>query len=217
VIAAAARLTADWDTTVASSDKDLYQLLWLTHVALYDTRHKTWVNTADVSARFGVKWEYWQAFRALVGDASDGLSGIKGCGEKRAIQALQEAEVYYRSHEKTGCLALQKPATQLRYVAEAMAAREERNGWQAAIADGYATMERILQVMDLSDSFGGTTGLARAMRVPMSVDDDRFMLMCRRLGFRSILADRTEWLRPFHESVGRRVPDHDLSLFAVKD
>lgn len=73
---------------IVSSDKDMYQLLDLTHVVIYDPRTKKYIREADVSFKFGIKPKHMILYQALVGDSCDNIKGIKGIGPKTATKII---------------------------------------------------------------------------------------------------------------------------------
>ncbi len=83
--------TAPPDTEVAivSTDKDLMQLVD-ERVSLLDTVKGTRIGPAEVEARFGVPPGLLLDARALAGDASDNIPGVRGIGEKGAARLISE-------------------------------------------------------------------------------------------------------------------------------
>lgn len=79
----------DLAITILSTDKDLMQLV-SDRVALLDTMKDRRYGPAEVEERFGVPVDRVLDLRALVGDASDNIPGVKGIGEKGAAQLLRE-------------------------------------------------------------------------------------------------------------------------------
>lgn len=75
--------------TIVSTDKDLMQLVG-DEVELLDTMKSQRIDVSGVEARFGVRPEQMLDFRALVGDPSDNIPGVKGIGEKGAAQLIHE-------------------------------------------------------------------------------------------------------------------------------
>jgi len=85
----------DWKIFIMSSDKDFLQLV--------DERINVWSPTKkklyglnDVSGEYGINPKNFVFYRALDGDDSDNIPGIKGCGLKTVIKAfpfLAENEV----------------------------------------------------------------------------------------------------------------------------
>jgi DNA polymerase-1 len=84
-----ARLPEGWRATILSTDKDLMQLV-SERVQLLDTMKDRRYGRAEVQARFGVPPERVLDVRALVGDPSDNIPGVKGIGEKGAAKLIAE-------------------------------------------------------------------------------------------------------------------------------
>jgi len=83
------KLPKAWEAVIVSTDKDLMQLVG-PRVVLLDTMKDRRLGPAAVEARFGVGPEKLLDVRALVGDPSDNLPGVKGIGEKGAAKLIQE-------------------------------------------------------------------------------------------------------------------------------
>ncbi len=74
---------------IVSTDKDLMQLVG-PRVTLLDTMKGRRIDPAAVEERFGVPPSKLLDVRALVGDPSDNIPGVKGIGEKGAAKLIQE-------------------------------------------------------------------------------------------------------------------------------
>ena len=74
---------------IVSTDKDLMQLVG-ERVALLDTMKDRRIGPAEVEERFGVPPAQLLDVRALVGDSSDNIPGVKGIGEKGAAELMRE-------------------------------------------------------------------------------------------------------------------------------
>jgi 5'-3' exonuclease len=70
---------------VASSDKDLYQLLD-DKTKIYSLHKKTYITPADVLVEFRVNVKNFAIAKSLCGDPSDNIPGIKGLGFKTVAQ-----------------------------------------------------------------------------------------------------------------------------------
>jgi DNA polymerase-1 len=77
------------EVVVVSTDKDLMQLVG-DGVELVDTMKDRRYGPEEVEARFGVPPEQVLDLRALVGDSSDNIPGVKGIGEKGAAKLIAE-------------------------------------------------------------------------------------------------------------------------------
>jgi DNA polymerase-1 len=84
-----ASLPDDAAATIVSTDKDLMQLV-SGRVELVDTMKDRRYGPAEVEARFGVPPERVLDVRALVGDPSDNIPGVRGIGDKGAARLIAE-------------------------------------------------------------------------------------------------------------------------------
>lgn len=91
VIATITARSAPRDVVIMSGDKDYYQLL--SHrVRILNTARKPGqrlIGPGELPDRYGVTTSQWSGFRALTGDPSDGLPGVRGIGPKTAARLLQ--------------------------------------------------------------------------------------------------------------------------------
>ncbi len=74
---------------ISSGDKDMAQLS-APGVSLIDTMKNTRLDPAGVEEKFGVPPGRIVDYLALMGDSSDNVPGVKGCGPKTAVKWLQE-------------------------------------------------------------------------------------------------------------------------------
>ncbi len=81
---------------IVSGDKDFYQLIQPGVALLNPGRggpagvDETWVDESNAHERLGVPPRQVTDYLALVGDSSDNVPGVKGIGEKGAVQLLSE-------------------------------------------------------------------------------------------------------------------------------
>lgn len=98
VIGTLARRAAErgLQAVIVSGDKDFYQLIGPGVALLNPGRggpagvDEAWVTEANASERLGVPPRQVVDWLALVGDTSDNVPGVKGIGEKGAVQLLHE-------------------------------------------------------------------------------------------------------------------------------
>lgn len=85
-----ATLCTDTDRAVTcySGDRDLLQLVDHNVTVLNPARR--WITTEDVYERYRVYPWQWPDYRALTGDPSDNIPGIRGVGPKTAAALLQD-------------------------------------------------------------------------------------------------------------------------------
>ena len=84
-----ARAPEDAAVSIVSTDKDLMQLV-SERVTLLDGVKDRRITPAEVEERFGVGPDRILDLRALVGDASDNIPGVKGIGAKGAAKLIEE-------------------------------------------------------------------------------------------------------------------------------
>lgn len=92
IIATLAHAHPDMDIRIVSSDRDFYQLVGERVRVLHPVRGTTQmreVGPPEVVAAFGVPPAKVADLRALVGDASDDIPGVRGIGPKTAAALLR--------------------------------------------------------------------------------------------------------------------------------
>jgi DNA polymerase I len=95
VIGTLATLARGLQVVIVSGDKDFYQLIGPGIALLNPGRggpaavEEHWVDQANASERLGVPPERVVDYLALVGDSSDNVPGVKGVGEKTALELLK--------------------------------------------------------------------------------------------------------------------------------
>lgn len=77
----------DWKVKIMSSDKDFLQLV-NDNIHVWSPTKKKVYATGDVLTEYGVSPANFIYFRVLMGDVSDNIPGIKGCGPKTIIKAF---------------------------------------------------------------------------------------------------------------------------------
>ena len=91
IIGYLARYAYDKDDqiVIASSDQDMYQLL-SENITQYSPAGKKMVTHHDVESKFDIYFENFITARAFIGDKSDAIPGIKGCGFKTLVKRIPE-------------------------------------------------------------------------------------------------------------------------------
>lgn len=77
-------------TIIASSDKDLAQLVDNTSIQMYDGMKNEMIDREKVLEKYGVYPESIRDYLSLMGDKSDNIPGIPGVGPKTAAKWLAE-------------------------------------------------------------------------------------------------------------------------------
>ncbi|MBM4388668.1 MAG: DNA polymerase I, partial [Deltaproteobacteria bacterium] len=75
------------EVVIVSSDKDLYQLVG-EGVVVFDPMKERFMGAAEIEEKTGVKPSQIVDFLAIMGDSSDNVPGVRGIGEKGAIELL---------------------------------------------------------------------------------------------------------------------------------
>ena len=79
----------DIDVIIASSDRDLYQLLD-DHTFIMAPKHNELIDQQWLYERFRMTPQQWIELKMLQGDRSDNIPGIPGIGEKTALILMQK-------------------------------------------------------------------------------------------------------------------------------
>lgn len=88
-----AEKTPDLHTLILTGDKDAFQLVTDKVNVIVPEKGMSVTSTYDpagVEAKMGLKPEQIIDYKALRGDASDNIPGVKGIGDKQAVTMLQE-------------------------------------------------------------------------------------------------------------------------------
>ncbi|MFI5234758.1 MAG: DNA polymerase I [Gemmatimonadales bacterium] len=86
----------DWRTVIVSGDKDFYQLIGPRVAILNPGRggaasvDPLWVDESNAPERLGVPPAQVVDYLALVGDTADNIPGVRGIGEKGAVELLRQ-------------------------------------------------------------------------------------------------------------------------------
>lgn len=87
---------SDSPTLVVTGDRDLFQLIddakptKVLYTASRGVANAEVMTDAEIQEKYGIKASQYLEFALLRGDASDGLPGVKGIGEKTAAKLLGE-------------------------------------------------------------------------------------------------------------------------------
>jgi 5'-3' exonuclease len=97
----AEKIQTHLNVTIASSDKDLTQLV-KPGVSVKSLRTGDVMGPAEVKAKFGVLPEQMKDWLCLVGDSSDNIKGVPGVGPKRATDLLVTHGTLFDLYGKLG-------------------------------------------------------------------------------------------------------------------
>jgi DNA polymerase-1 len=116
---------------IVSGDKDFYQLIGPGISLLNPGRggpggvDETWVDETNASERLGIPPRQVVDYLALVGDSSDNVPGVRGIGDKGAVQLLTEYGDLETLLARAGEIKAKRPREALaQYAAEARLSKE---------------------------------------------------------------------------------------------
>jgi DNA polymerase I len=94
VLGTVARLAAEQGlgVKIITGDRDLLQLVNERTAVYLAGDDQTYITDADVVKKLGVRPNQVVDYKAIVGDTSDNIPGVKGVGEKTAISLLEKFE-----------------------------------------------------------------------------------------------------------------------------
>lgn len=177
----------DHEVIIASNDKDFYQLVSPT-VSVYSTIkdmvvteenfEKTTEKTEKVQG--GVPLESWLLYRTIVGDSSDNIPGIKGCGPKtgkelvEGLSTIDQLIDRVSSGKKAICQKIVAQQDQLRIFWDVMDLQ--------TIMSEPNTVNTVYNAVD---------------SIEAEFDHEGFTNICKRWEFFSIITELNSWLRPF--------------------
>jgi len=94
----------DSEFILVSTDKDFYQLLdYPVNIRIYSPGKKREITVKDVEKEFGIPIIYYVDYKAMIGDPSDNLSGIKGLGPVAAkwlVNNILSREIRHQNIER---------------------------------------------------------------------------------------------------------------------
>ncbi len=185
LIAGLAAQHGDHTVTILTGDKDLFQLLAdpAVRILLHGKDKTPWIeaDATAAEAKFGVPPSQIRDYLALLGDTSDNIPGIPGCGPKTAAKLLAD---YGSIDNLLGHLAERKNA-KLRETLQSEAEHLRRN--QSLVQLDQA----------LPEGWSGLAGLRR--RAP---DWERLLQLCDEQGFKSISEAIHKRRRPIQQTFG---------------
>ncbi|MFI5142748.1 MAG: DNA polymerase I [Thermoanaerobaculales bacterium] len=158
---------AGFDVVIASTDKDLMQLVADPRVKMWHTRLERLLDEKGVEEVFGVAPSKVGEVLAIMGDSSDNIPGCRGIGEKGALELIRawgSVETIYAHLDEVKPPRAQKALTEHRAEVE--------------LSRKLVRIRTDLKVAEAADD------LAR-----QPADAKRLAELYRRLGFASLLAE----------------------------
>lgn len=197
-VAAAARVFIErgYKPLIATSDRDLWQAInW--GAEIWDLSKHEILGERDFETTTHVHPTLWQLYKVLIGDSSDEIKGVNGCGPKRAQQLLH---VFDADGETDTLIQLRKLCAFVRYEVRNRTPR----AWEKNLIEAEGRLRNVVKGTDLWSSFGGTKGLRKRLDEPGEVRVKPFLQLCNRLSFNTVLGDPDNTLKPFVDAAQRR-------------
>lgn len=126
----------DWNTTIMSADKDFLQIV-NDHVKVWSPTKKRIYGPTEVLNEYGISSANFVYFRALDGDNSDNIPGIRGCGLKTVLKAFP---------------MLAGDKIEMSLIKEYAVANSGKLKVYDAIVENWSDVERNYALMQLSDT-----------------------------------------------------------------
>jgi len=166
-----ATVLGDRDVIVATGDRDLWQLV-NDSVRVYDHQKSIFVDTAQAEDYFEVDIPQIPALKALSGDASDNLPGVKRVGPKTAAALLKEFNDLGNLLDPKNAKALSKKRTSARILPE---------------GDFIGEMYRLVKIPSLHEAIHCLNDeelrvLRESVKKPLEFDGFRFQMLAERVG-----------------------------------
>lgn len=81
----------DFQTVIVSSDTDFFQLVSRSTIVYHYHGDKSiFYNVEEVTRKYGIEPSRYLEYKALVGDKSDTITGVRGIGPKTALKVLNK-------------------------------------------------------------------------------------------------------------------------------
>ncbi len=180
------------DIIVVTEDKDLLQLVE-TDTKVYRPISDQLVDVDNFEEMTGITREYFVLRKALVGDKSDNIDGVRGVGEKTANKLITEA--YWQ--EDFSKWFFDSGYTWLKAVCA-----DHKTKTAKRVAENWETVERNVKLMDLT-KFPFTKRDSRKARGILNSSPGALtpamglMKILGRYEFNEILNGFIHWVRPF--------------------
>lgn len=199
LVAAASRYFCARDIfpVVVTGDRDLFQCVddgasvwYLNKGGVYVTPDTFATEVGGIYGCDPVCASQYLLFKALMGDKSDGVPGVPGCGKGRAASLLAEYDLPGTGEDQLAALI------------KAVSAKSKRRKFEDALITQQDYLSKVLRVFDLRGTFPEKT-IAKVLGRPAEVDTRAFLSQCKRLQFASVLGNPEKYIRPFSVALER--------------
>jgi len=163
---------------VVSTDKDMFQLMELSHtVFIYNPIKKVIDNRQTVEERFGIPIKFFAVYKALMGDKSDNIGGMRGVGPVTAVklvEAITDGEKYMELSDK------------------------EQRFFRKMASAKFKEIHGLVKFKGIKDE-EIQEGLKWNPPESREELNERIMVMCETFGFQKFLDTFESWVAPFEE------------------
>jgi len=174
---------------IVTSDRDLWQTIgWGARV--WDLTNKEMIDAGNFNAHTNVSTDTFVLYKALLGDPSDKIKGVRGMGKTKLPELFERAHWDIR--------ICREPKDQLASLCAFLGTQRKRSKAEANLIRDRKRIERVIQGIDLRTSFGPTEALeARLDEEPPEVDWRAFCRVFKAVGLGRQLGVHTRYTRPF--------------------
>ena len=165
--------TLDGYNIVITTDSDMLQLI-NDNTCVYNPQKKNTIDKNNFTSVMGMPIEHYLAYKAILGDTSDNIKGIHGCGP---VGSKKLAKIWVETPE---------------LVEEERAETIKKNIKLMDLSIGYTINgEKELEVYNYQlDNYKHITA-----------DFENFESFCKKHNFKSILQDMSKWKSTFNSSI----------------
>ena len=177
-----------FEFTVVSSDKDFYQLLGLfDNVEIYSPIKKELYTKESFIEEFGFDVKYYMDWKAMVGDPSDNLAGVKGIGPVGANMIVDKVFI---SPDGVHDISLS----------------EKEQKYADLLLANFDEFERMKKVIEFYELGIGEVGLGKWEELIMTQNDliEKAMVILNRYGFERWLENFQYFIGPFEALLRKR-------------
>lgn len=173
------------DIMIISADEDFVQLV-SSGIKVYDPIKKMYIDNEHIKKKYNIDVKYYLFYKAMVGDKSDNIKGIKGFGPTGAAAILNSQIMEITKLD------------QLKTLAQTQAGKKFRD-----FEDNFEIVERnykLVNLLDVAEMLGEDVKIKIAKEFANSeikLDANEIFRMAYQDDFVSIFTDRNSFVKPF--------------------
>lgn len=172
--------------TIVSSDRDFLQLVD-EHIEIYSPVRKITFTSKNIKEELGVSANNYHLVKALLGDASDGLRGVKGVGMKTILSEFPDL--------------IQDEKKSLDYIYEVCSEKIGKKLIFSKIISDWNIVKSNLQLMDLHETVLDVKEkdfiLEQLKREPPKLQTGQFLTLMERDKIEGIVKNMDAWFQTF--------------------